>query len=479
MRLNEDPSRSAARWLALALLPAAVAASIGHVRTLAFPFWMDAFAHFRLHIDMDHVLAIGITYGESRYIRPVWLAVLVIQKAAFGAAPFGYHAVSVILHFVTAVMLYAVARRIGGHAKLAALTTIAWLAFGWNAYTVAWAGPMVPELIAAPAAMLTVIAFWDGLEGRRYAPLLAIVAFAVAILTKETTLPFALLLTWLAWRAAGLPFRAAVARTAPFWALVLGYVVLRVTVFGGEAVPVRLSGVPVEWLPLTPAHVMTAAVIFAGNVARQLAFIAVPLPMLPLDALGAGFIAAAAIVFGGLAWQLRRAPWPVPARRLATAGVVWCLVLAVPCMFGSHPRLLYQVGMGFAMLLAAAVAVAADSGHRARITAMSVAAIYLMLHAGIGWRVEGQYAGHARSTLSIYADDYVRTAGTAPRDDFDRGLRAHVRTHLAKHGCLAGSEVRTECRGGASYDLNDLLPGYRLGAVARRWLRGDDTLPAK
>lgn len=56
--------------------------------------------------------------------RPVWILSLLIDKALWGAEPWGYHLTNLLLHGANGVLLYALARALGAHGWLALLASL-------------------------------------------------------------------------------------------------------------------------------------------------------------------------------------------------------------------------------------------------------------------------------------------------------------------------------------------------------------------
>jgi hypothetical protein len=129
--------------------------------------------------------------------------------------------------------------------------------------------------------------------------------------------------------------------------------------------------------------------------------------------------------------------------------------------------------MGLAMVLAAGLSTVVEQRSSLSPVAAAVLVAYLAMHAVAGWRVQDNFRAASPSTLAIYARDHELTQGTPPRDAFDVAIRAHVRDHLVKHGCLRGDAVAAACKTPPTYDLNDLVPRHRLGLALRRLLLGD------
>jgi tetratricopeptide (TPR) repeat protein len=102
-----EPRAARLGWLAL--LAAAVSALL-YVNALDNPFVYDDFRTVLNNPSIDDVWAVRtIVYREMT--RPVVNFSYAIDRAVFGSGPFGHHLTSVLLHAVTVLLLFQLARR--------------------------------------------------------------------------------------------------------------------------------------------------------------------------------------------------------------------------------------------------------------------------------------------------------------------------------------------------------------------------------
>jgi hypothetical protein len=210
------------------------------------------------------------------------------------------------------------------------------------------------------------------------------------------------------------------------------------------------------------------------NYIRQIVFLAVPVPIIPSDAVGLAYVAATVGIAVVIAFFVaRRGRAGERERRVASFGAAWCLLMSAPFAVGSHPRELYQVSFGLAVVLAAALGFIGRQTDVARAmkgVAVTAFGAYLAMNVVIVGRIQEKFAPHSGSTLATYLAE--RTANQfdgRPDGAFEADLRSHVNEHLSRHGC-AGETVPRRCLGEVTYDLNRLLPHYGLGVALHKRL---------
>lgn len=443
-------------------------------RSLGFPYFLDAFDILAEPVTLHS--AFNIT-RFPHYIRPLWMAAVWLGRGLTGADPLGQHLVALALHLANTVMVYAVVTVLFGGRVRASLAALTWTLFGWNAYNVAHA-MVVPPLLLTGFLLACLLLFWRGLAGNAVARALAPIAYAAGLLSKESALPFIGILFLAAWFVRGLPVRKALACLAPFAAVLVVYGAARVAHLGAASVQILVGGVV---FPLTPRALPALAPAMVLHYLRQLAFLPFPIPMLPLDWLGAAHAVLSAALVLALLW-LWRTPGlrTEPDGRMLRFGAGWCLIQTLTFVLTSHPRLLYPIGVGFAFMLAALgrAALAALPTRKAWATAvLLVLAAYGASHAMIGWRIQDRLAGDSTAVLTYYAAEYLRPGLNFPTDRSDAfrvALRSHVSEHLSRHGCLGDDGIAPACIGDLSFDLNDLLVRWGWGnRIRERFLEGN------
>lgn len=190
--------------------------------------------------DRDHIadnprlqslggLAGVVSAPQGRYYRPLIFASYAAERCAWGLSPIGFHLTNLLLHLANVALLLVVARRIGvgetaalGGAALFALHPI-------QSEAVVYVSGRT-DLLVAFGALLSCLAWLrDGPPLRR--GVLAALAGAIAMLSKESGFAIVLLWLWLAWR--GPPLRAPL--LAPGLLLAALLLALRRAVMGGLA----------------------------------------------------------------------------------------------------------------------------------------------------------------------------------------------------------------------------------------------------
>ena len=464
--MSESLRRSPTTWLPITGVLVLTAAL--YWRTLGFAYFLDAFDILAQPIGLDSALNIK---RFPHYIRPVWMGAVWLGRAISGADPFGQHLVAVALHVTNTALVYAAARALFGRRDRAVLVALIWTLFGWHAYNVAYA-MVVPPLLVGTFLLASLVLFWRGLGERAVvARVLAPLSYAAALLTKETALPFVAILFVTAYVVRRLSLRRTLGALAPFGVVVAIYWIARVLRLGASSVQVMIGG---EFFLLTPRTLPDLAPAMVLHYLRQLVFLPYPIPSLPLDWVGATHVTAATALLLVFLWLPRHRDRvsPVDARMLAF-GAGWCVLESSTFLLTSHPRLQYDISVGFAFMVAAVAgtALTAWPATKLRASALSIVlVVYIATHAVIGWRIQNRLAGDSPAVLAYYAAEYVRPGDSAPSvrpDPFHAALRAHVAAHLTRHGCLRGETVAPGCHGDLAYDLNDLLLRWQPGRMLR------------
>jgi hypothetical protein len=137
--------------------------------------------------------------SSSNYYRPIFLVWLMLNHQAFGLAPAGWHASTVLVHAIATLLLYFLARRISGDAWLAAMGAAWFAVHPAHIESVAWVSGVTDPLLAV-FFFGCLICYLRGQEGppsreRFLWRAGAIALFALAIFAKETAVivPVALL----------------------------------------------------------------------------------------------------------------------------------------------------------------------------------------------------------------------------------------------------------------------------------------------
>ncbi len=166
-----------------------------------------------------------LTTSASDYF-PLSSTVHWIEWRLWGENPLGYHAVNIALHAGSALVLWRVLGRLAVPCSFIAAALFA--VHPVSVASVAWMSELknVLSLCLAATALLAYLRFEDGEPRRWY--VVALVAFALALLAKTSVVMLPALLLLLAWYRRGRIAAADVRRAVPFFLLsfVLGVVTL-------------------------------------------------------------------------------------------------------------------------------------------------------------------------------------------------------------------------------------------------------------
>jgi tetratricopeptide (TPR) repeat protein len=432
---------------------------------------------------------------QSSYYRPlqdIWLG---LNYRLFGLQPPGWHATMVLLHLLAVVLVFKVASILTGHRLSGLLAALLFGLFPAHAEAVVW-----PAAIPEPmAGLFELAAFYffirrAGVPGSNTA--WALMLFAAALLSHESAIAFPGLIAVYVLifddaasipppkgNAPGPPALAgrlgkAIVRTAPFVAVTLGYLALRLWVLGFISRPNPESHATIAQvlmtIPAVAANYLTVlALPWMAGPSHRVDFVrsaGSPDFYLPLAALG--LLAAALVLI--LKHSSRR--------RLYIFCAAWTIIGLAPVMnLGGlfhealvQDRYLYLPSIGLCLALAD-LAVGFASGNAARRTpvAIGVAAVALT-YAVTLWGT--QHFWHDEVTLfsrcvELYPDSaiYHNRLGMAYQE---RGNLVAAERELATSLALSPDD------GVTLYDLG--LVHQRLGRndeAAKEMARGLALLP--
>jgi tetratricopeptide (TPR) repeat protein len=403
--------REARRAVHAAVLVAA-AAALPYLHTLAFGFVFDDHGQIagNPRVQSWGHLA-GYFTGDvwrspagfpGNYYRPLFLLWFLVNYTLFGVWPPGWHLASVALHVLASVMVWLVARRLGGPA-VGLVAGVLFAVHPIHTEAVAWVSGATEPLLA----VFLLASFWAYLRGLTVVSLLA---YALALLSKETAVVLPLLIAAHAWtcRPAGASAREAardaLRRAAPYLVLTAVYGVARQAALGGlghARRPIPLGTMALTWPLLLFTYLRKLLWPVGLSAFDDTAYVRVPdllhfvLPSLAVASTAAGLVAlarrrrSAVIAFASL-WML------IPILPVLNTSVFFRELV--------HDRYLYLPSAGFALLVACAV------GH----VRASVAAVVACLLASLT----------IRETIPWATD----------RRLYERGVAVAPGSALARHG---------------------------------------------
>ncbi len=305
------------------------------------------------------------------YYRPVFLLWLLLDHTLFGTRPGGWHATTLLLHLLTTGLVYLLAGRLTKDRIAAGIASLFFGLYPVHIEAVAWISAVCEPLMAA--AMLGSLLCY--LKQREIQPprkrslwqAASLALFLVAVLSKETALVLPGIIAACEWlfpadgetrardsETASLPLRILRA-VGPFIVVLAGYLVVRLRVLKGLAIPadkatyvaVLLTWPSLLWFylkqllwPVKISPFYETPLVHSPGLGNFL------LPLLAVSC------AAAALGF----WARRS--------RLVAFAAIWLALTIFPALWGvryfgeselAHDRYLYVPSVAFVLLLAVAI----------------------------------------------------------------------------------------------------------------------------
>ena len=310
-------------WPPLAIV-AAVAAAYGNTLRNGF-VWDD----LGLVVDNPAIkswreaprLPFRALLPSAEYFRPVQALTFLVDYHLWGLRPAGFHLTNIVLHGAVSVLLYRLVARLFGSWHVGLATALLFAVHPVHTEAVAYVSGRTDPL----AAMFMLAALLWTLEPRR--PLLAAGAFALALLSRESSIVLLLLVPLVLVAAGRADRRAAghgreiVARCVPFVAVAAAYGILRSLVVG-RVVTREMSVLSLGARLLTlPEVVLTYLGLLVApihlHMERSLS------PASPADPRTWAALAVLLAV-GAASWALRRSAWPL------AFGLAWFALALLP-----------------------------------------------------------------------------------------------------------------------------------------------------
>ncbi len=292
-------------------------------------------------------------------VRPVAFLTFGVLVPLCGCEPAGYRIVNLGLHVVNGLLVYAFARRLLGDRRPALAATLIWFVYPAHRWAVLWIADVAGLLLTA-FTLTSLLLFWRYLEAptgkaRRLYYGLALVAFALALLSKESSITLAFLFPALAWlaRLAPRPNPSPAGTNRGWegvrtWRLYLPFFVL-------TGLYLVMQRIAYQYRPGAASYALLSPQRAVDNLSKALIFLVDPfIPFNALNTMQAGAAAAIAgaitVVWGVVVWRWgRREGWFLSAWVALTLVPV---VLAVGFVAPFRGRYLYIVSIGAILLLA-------------------------------------------------------------------------------------------------------------------------------
>lgn len=323
--------------------------------------YIQSFSHLKAIFTTTVWSYVGVQ-GVTNYYRPMMTFGYLVCYRLFGPLAYGFHLASLVLHVAIVGLVFAVTLKIV-HDHLWAFVAAAWFALQpVHTESVAW----IAAVTDLELTFFFLAAFWFFLGvarpgGGRSEGAMAgtVVAFILALLSKEQALTFAALATvfehFYREDRAETRFSQKVARYAPLWLLALAYILFRVRYLGALA--------PVDQIrSLTPQQTALSAVALVGQYVGKLlwpaelcAFYVFHRSASLLDPRVLGGLTAlvALATLFLMCWRSHK-----PEVRFASFGIAWFFATLVPVL-NAHwmaanvftERYLYLPSVGIAWLV--------------------------------------------------------------------------------------------------------------------------------
>ena len=303
--------------------------------------------------------------GSANYFRPLNVLWYRINDAVFGLNPVGWHAMTILLHVLATLLVYAIARRITGRPLVAALTALLFGIHPTRHEVVSWVSGTTESLWSV-MFLLAFLAYLKSREGDRTRWIVISSAlYGAGLLAKETAIVFPLVVfahAWLygtksaseddAWSQASRVWKAA-ALAALYGVVAIAYLGLRITALHGFEHP--QANISFRTLVLTVPSVAFFYVRQWLLPMRIGEFYDLPL-WSKFDALHVLAPFLALVILAAVLWFFRK---KLGSREVVFA-VVWLMAPLLPVLDFAvlppgqlvHDRYLYLASFGAALLCA-------------------------------------------------------------------------------------------------------------------------------
>ncbi len=394
----QESSLSSIRWRYLLLIAVVVAAVYGQSAGFHFIHYDDdelVYRNEQFLSDWGSIFKAFTTHafvgggGESVYYRPILLLTFIGEYHLWGLAPAAYHLDNVLFHLLATLLFFWLAEALTGNSLTALFAALLFALHPVQTESVAWVAGRNDVLLGI-FILLTILFYVLASRDDRRRTLyrtLSILAFGLALFTKESAAFYLLLLPLFDLCIGGFGLRELATRRrlgnyAPYAALLVGYLFVRLAIFGAFIGAERLYG----HTPLLDRMLTSPAIL-----AEHLRLLLIPAGLSvahPVDGLfwdrWPWKIAAVVVVLllpAAIGWSWRR-------DRVVSFGLLWTavgflpLTNFIPVAIPILEHRLYVPIAGFA--LAIAQGAFAVGVHRRRAAIAALAAVVLLL-AGISF----------------------------------------------------------------------------------------------
>lgn len=299
-----------------------------------FSYWLDDDFQWLVTRWTFHPSMLVDISGQSHFYRPIIELYFWIGSPLFGGSPVAFHLASILLHIANCGLVYVLASALGLRRGFAYVAALLFAVQPGYVAAVAWVGA-IAETIGAFFGCLSILALIRYRRGGGASWLAAaVVAYALSLLTHESSVVFLPLIVLADWLVAAPKPGAAYVRAyvrsnalafAPFIVVTLAYLAVDLTINARHYIVVE-GEYRIGW------HMVNS--IF-GYIASLY--------------VGERTWLAHTLVGAVLVWILVRGN---ARARYAVAWMVIAILPFAPFQFGNVSRYLYLPAIGFAMLIA-------------------------------------------------------------------------------------------------------------------------------
>jgi tetratricopeptide (TPR) repeat protein len=286
--------------------------------------------------------------GGISYYRPFVTLSFAIDHRLHAGNPAGYHLTNVAFHTLNALLVYALARKLGTRKPTAGLVAIGWALLPRLAEAGAWISGRT-DLIAATFTFSALLAWGPGLARRSAAALLV----GMGLLAKESAIAGAFAIaasTWVASAPGPLKKRATgvLVELMPLGVVVVAYSILRLAVFGYPGAGAELGVAQRIATVLEALGTYAAMLVDAWRPRAVIGRVGSP---------SVAGIAAGVAVLASSAWLFRRRAHFDPKGALGVALFAGALLpvlhlVPIPLLTLTADRFLYLPAAGLALAIA-------------------------------------------------------------------------------------------------------------------------------